>query len=46
MTPEHPEALRVALEIVGLLEKLGISYHLRWAKALGLDDLLERTTSV
>ena len=28
MTPERPEALRVALEVIGLLDRLGIRYHL------------------
>ena len=27
MTPERPEALRVALEVIGLLDRLGIRYR-------------------
>lgn len=37
MTPEQPKTLRVALEVIDLLNQQGIRYH------LGILDLLQRT---
>jgi len=46
MTPEHPEALRVALEVVGLLEELGISYHLGGSYASSIHGIPRQTQDI
>lgn len=46
MTPEHPEALRVALEVVGVLEELGISYHLGGSYASSIHGIPRQTQDI
>ena len=46
MTPEQPEALRVALEVVGLLEELGISYHLGGSYASSIHGIPRQTQDI
>ena len=46
MTPEQPEALRVALEVVGLLEDLGIAYHLGGSYASSIHGVPRQTQDV
>lgn len=46
MTPEQPEALRVALEVVGRLEELGISYHLAGSYASSIHGIPRQTQDI
>lgn len=46
MTPEQPEALRVALEVVGVLEELGISYHLAGSYASSIHGIPRQTQDI
>ncbi len=46
MTPEQPEALRVALEVVGLLERLGIAYHLGGSYASSIHGIPRQTQDI
>ncbi|MDX1503173.1 MAG: hypothetical protein R3325_12505 [Thermoanaerobaculia bacterium] len=46
MTPEQPEALRVALEVIGCLEELGIAYHLGGSYASSVHGVPRQTQDV
>lgn len=46
MTPEQPEALRVALEVIGLLERLGVDYHLGGSYASSIHGVPRQTQDV
>ncbi len=46
MTPEQPEALRVALEVVGVLDALGIGYHLGGSYASSIHGIPRQTQDV
>ena len=46
MTPERPEALRVALEVIGLLDGLGIRYHLGGSYASSVHGTPRQTQDI
>ncbi|OGQ86491.1 MAG: hypothetical protein A2289_17725 [Deltaproteobacteria bacterium RIFOXYA12_FULL_58_15] len=46
MSPEIPEALNVALEVVGVLDRLGIRYHLGGSYASSLHGVPRQTQDV
>ncbi|MCP4203952.1 MAG: nucleotidyltransferase family protein [bacterium] len=46
MTPEHPEALRVALEVIELLDRLGIPYHLGGSYASSVHGIPRQTQDI
>lgn len=46
MTPSDPEALRVAFLVVGVLDRLGVAYHLSGSYASGIHGVLRQTHDV
>lgn len=46
MTPENPEALRVALEVIDLMDRLGIRHHLGGSYASSVHGIPRQTQDV
>lgn len=46
MSPEHPQALWVALQVIGVLERLGIDYHLGGSYASSIHGVPRQTQDV
>ena len=46
MSPEHPEALLVALRVVEILERLGVPYHLGGSFASSIHGIPRQTQDI